>query len=169
MFLCTHAPPPLRTLTGWRPDYHFPQHPVSRRPYNVCVFPLSPAFSHQGEQCGFLCGTDLGNDGCMHLPGCCRVFTHEDPSFPLVNGFGVWQLTQVWELGKTSWRFWSPLLHPPAHSTLLSIRKQGVCLQCGRPGFDSWVGKILWRRKWQSTLVFLPGEFHGQRSLAGYS
>ena len=31
-----------------------------------------------------------------------------------------------------------------------------------------WVGKILWRRKWQPTLVFLPGESHGQRSLAGY-
>ena len=29
--------------------------------------------------------------------------------------------------------------------------------------------KILWRREWQSTPLFLPGEFHGQRSLAGYS
>ena len=35
--------------------------------------------------------------------------------------------------------------------------------------FDPWVGKILWRREWQPTLVFLPGEFHGQRSLAGHS
>jgi len=35
--------------------------------------------------------------------------------------------------------------------------------------FDSWVGKIPWRRKWQPTPVFLPGESHGQRSLAGYS
>ena len=41
--------------------------------------------------------------------------------------------------------------------------------QCGRPGFDSWVGKIPWRRKWQPTLVFLPGESHRQRSLAAYS
>ena len=32
-----------------------------------------------------------------------------------------------------------------------------------------WVGKIPWRRKWQLTLVFLPGKFYGQRSLAGYS
>ena len=31
------------------------------------------------------------------------------------------------------------------------------------------VGKIPWRRAWQPTPVFLPGEFHGQRSLAGYS
>ena len=35
--------------------------------------------------------------------------------------------------------------------------------------FDPWVGKIPWRREWQPTPVFLPGEFHGQRSLEGYS
>jgi len=34
---------------------------------------------------------------------------------------------------------------------------------------NTWVGKIPWKRKWQSTPVFLPGESHGQRSLAGYS
>ena len=34
---------------------------------------------------------------------------------------------------------------------------------------DPWVGKIPWRRKWQPTPAILPGEFHGQRSLAGYS
>ena len=35
--------------------------------------------------------------------------------------------------------------------------------------FDSWVGKIPWRRKWQPTPVFLPGKSHGQRSLMGYN
>ena len=43
-----------------------------------------------------------------------------------------------------------------------------MCLQCGRPGFNPWVGKIPWRRKWQPTLVFLPGKSHGWRSLVGY-
>ena len=38
-----------------------------------------------------------------------------------------------------------------------------------RPWFDPWVGTIPWRRKWQPTPVFLPGESLGQRSLAGYS
>ena len=37
------------------------------------------------------------------------------------------------------------------------------------PRFDPWVRKIPWRREWLPTLVFLPGEFHGQKSLAGYS
>ena len=35
--------------------------------------------------------------------------------------------------------------------------------------FDPWVGKIPWRKAWQLTSVFLPREFHEQRSLAGYS
>ena len=36
-----------------------------------------------------------------------------------------------------------------------------------RPGFNPWVRKIPWRRKWQPTLVFLPGESQGQMSLHG--
>ena len=42
-------------------------------------------------------------------------------------------------------------------------------LQFGRPGFYPWVGKIPWRRKWQPTLVFLPGKSHGQKRLTCYS
>ena len=38
-----------------------------------------------------------------------------------------------------------------------------------RSGFDPWVRKISWKRARQPTPVFLPGESHGQRSLAGYS
>ena len=38
-----------------------------------------------------------------------------------------------------------------------------------RWGFNPWVGKISWRRKWQPNPVLLPGEFHGQSSLMGYS
>ena len=41
--------------------------------------------------------------------------------------------------------------------------------QCRRLNFNPWVGKTPWRRKWQPTSVFLPGESQGQRSLAGYS
>ena len=46
--------------------------------------------------------------------------------------------------------------------------KESTC-QCRRCGFDPRVGKVPWRRKWQSTPIFLPGKSHGQRSLAGYS
>ena len=46
--------------------------------------------------------------------------------------------------------------------------KESTC-QCRERRFDSWVGKIPGRRKWQPTPVFLPGKSHGQRSLVGYS
>ena len=62
------------------------------------------------------------------------------------------------------------------HRTLLMFQeeiqpcivKPGSC-QCRWHRFDPWVGMIPWRKKWQLTPVFLPGKFHGQRNLAGYS
>ena len=49
------------------------------------------------------------------------------------------------------------------------LRWQRIWLQCRRPRFDPWIGKIPWRMEWLPTPVFLPGEFHEQRSLTGYS
>ena len=46
--------------------------------------------------------------------------------------------------------------------------EESTC-QCRSLGFDPWVGKVPWRRKWQPTSVFLLGESHGQRNLAGCS
>ena len=51
---------------------------------------------------------------------------------------------------------------PPSESTC-------QCRWQKRRGLDPWIGKIPWRRTWQPTLIFFPGESHGQRGLAGYS
>ena len=59
-------------------------------------------------------------------------------------------------------------------STLLSGRpqchsgKESSCRRYGC-GFDPWVRKIPWRRKWQITPVLFPGNSHGQRTLVSYS
>ena len=45
----------------------------------------------------------------------------------------------------------------------------GTCPQCRRHRFHPWVRQIPWRGKQQPAPGFLPGESHGQRSLAGYS
>ena len=45
--------------------------------------------------------------------------------------------------------------------------KESAC-NVGDIRFDPWVRKIPWRRAWQSTPVFLPGESHRQRSLEVY-
>ena len=49
--------------------------------------------------------------------------------------------------------------------------KESTCQwrRCRRHKFDPWVGKMPWKRKWQTTPIFLPGKFHEQRSLAGYN
>ena len=57
---------------------------------------------------------------------------------------------------------------------MTAVGKEPICnarddLQCWRPGFDPWVGKMPWRRKWQHTPLFLPRKSHGQRSLVGYT
>ena len=67
----------------------------------------------------------------------------------------------------------------PTHSLLFlwqslvcSPRGKGPAWQCRRlkrHGFDPWVRKVPWWRKWQPIPVFLPGESHRERSLAGYS
>ena len=73
---------------------------------------------------------------------------------------------------------------PPGKPVLISRPKAGCrgfpggasgkesackCTRHKRRKFDPWVGKIPWRRAWQPTPVFLPGESYGQRSLVGYS
>ena len=80
-----------------------------------------------------------------------------------------------------NWKFCSrlTLILQPTHLALINLFKglpwwlsgKRICLQCRSHRsckFDLWVTKIPWRRKWQPTPVFLPGEFHGRRNLAGY-
>ena len=70
-----------------------------------------------------------------------------------------------WEEG------WAPQLEnrPPLSMLTWWLRVWSIRLELGRPGFNPWVGKILWRRKWQPTPVLLPGKSHGWRSLGGCS
>ena len=52
---------------------------------------------------------------------------------------------------------------------MTDVHHRKKIIQCRRPEFDPGVRKIPWRREWLSTLVFLPGEFHRQGNLRGYS
>ena len=51
----------------------------------------------------------------------------------------------------------------------LSLSTVKNLLQWGRLGFSPWARKIPYRREWKPMPVFLPGEFHGQKILGGYS
>ena len=48
------------------------------------------------------------------------------------------------------------------------LRLERICLQCRRPRFSPWVGKIPWRKEQLPTTEFLSGKSHGKRSLVGY-
>ena len=79
----------------------------------------------------------------------------------LVKNLPAMQETLVWFLGGED-----PLEKGNAtHSSILGLpwwlSWLKICLQCGRPGFDRWVGKHLWRRELLPTPVFWPGEFNG--------
>ena len=123
----------------------------------------------------------------MPKPGCQGKF-HELP-FPNLNSFPHVSLsgfnrTPKWlylEFSQDSLPLFplSPcdkrgqlLVEPPFHSQGFpggSAGEEPIC-QCRRHKryrFDCWVWKIPCRRKWQPTLVFLPGKFHGWRGLVG--
>ena len=103
--------------------------------------------------------------------GCCKK----------VNAFGWFLIGMLhhlflWRTGQLGCCCWylymsfPQLVFLPWRKTLKGwLRQQRICLQCRRPRFDPWVGEISWKRKWQAIPVFLPGELHGQRSLASYS
>ena len=98
-----------------------------------------------GSSAGKESACNAGDPGL--IPGSGRSLG-EGIGYPLQYS---WASLMVREDGKESWA--QMVKNPPAMRDLI----------------DPWVGKILWRRKWQSTLVLLPGKFHGQRSLVGYS
>ena len=83
---------------------------------------------------------DRTQDSCIAV----RFITTEPPGKPLVIHQRAFRGLLWWPNGKES-----------------------AC-QCNSPEFDPWVRKIPWRRKWQPTLVLLPGKSFGKKSLAGY-
>ena len=56
-----------------------------------------------------------------------------------------------------------------ASPVALVVKNRLPMRETGETRFSPWVGKIPWRRAWQPTPVFLPGESYGQKSLVGYS
>ena len=89
-----------------------------------------------------------------------------------VRSYLAWDLLGFLDLRTVIFlQFWNSavLCHCPWASPVAQWLR--ICLQCKShrgPEFHSCVRKIPWRRAWQPTPVFLPGEYYGQRSLAGY-
>ena len=93
-----------------------------------------------------------------------RLMLPKEPSGNLFSQELVTNLQMTWPrtLG-------CPQMQPGLPRWLSCKESANQCRKQRGCRFKSWVGNIPWSRKWQLTPVFLPGEFHGQRSLAGYS
>ena len=95
------------------------------------------------------------------LLGVCFVHHSKSNEPSWVSAEKLPVLTACHTLGKSShWLSWWKnrcSLRPEASGqSFPGGSDRRVCLQCGRPRFDSWVGKMFWRKKWQPTPVFLP-------------
>ena len=71
--------------------------------------------------------------------------------------------------GLESLLFATSLDFDQASQGVLVVKNPPANAEDKRRGISPWAGKISWRRAWQPTPVSLPGESHGQKSLAGYS
>ena len=96
-----------------------------------------------------------------------------------------WSIVLVMDFSSSFWWIWKPPAEAvkkgrvsKMHIWISEMLWQQVgsgkestswCKRCKRPRFHPWVRKIPWSSKWQPTPVFLPGTFHRQRSLVGYS
>ena len=79
-----------------------------------------------------------------------------------IYSFSLMKLVNCWT------DFTAPIGSQPTASLVAQMVKN-LPAMWQKPRFDPWVRKIPWRKEWLSIPVFLPGEFHWQRSLMGYS
>ena len=120
-------------------------------------------------------GDDRGWDGCMASPTQWTWVWVNSGSWWWTGRPGVLRFMGSQRVGHD----WATELSPRLvfllpldqgiHSVSIPwwLSSKQAAWQCRRLGLSPWVGKIPWRRKWQHTPVFLPGESHGQRSLVG--
>ena len=158
-------------------------------------FPMSPFLASGGQRIGASASASilpmniqdwfpLGWTGLISLQskGLSRVFSNTSSKASILqhSAFLVVQFSHPHMIGKNH-SFDSMTFVSKVMSLLFNMLSFGAfpggasgkepacqCRRHKRCGFNPWVGKIHWRRKWQPTPAFLPGESHGQRSLTGY-
>ena len=105
------------------------------------------------------------SSSCPQFSACESLLIFQDPpQIPLYN-------LKSFLLAFVFFLFFYSYLYLPLGFPGVANGREPTC-QCRRHKrhrFDPWVRKVPWRRAWQPTPVFLPGESHGQRSLVSYS
>ena len=99
------------------------------------------------------------------------MWTSDNPQQNLLNSRFLGPTLEQWNQNLWKWCTEVYIFNPSYPGGSMGKKKKKIhlqCRRCKRLSFDSWVGKIPWRRAWQPTPVFLPGGSHEWRSLAGY-
>ena len=91
---------------------------------------------------------------------------HRDKSHLVYMSWCVFLFLNQWLM--LCFEFFHPCSSEMGFSVTQTVKNLPAILET-QIWFNPWIRKIPWRREWLPTPVFLPGEFHGQRSLAGYS
>ena len=102
------------------------------------------------------------------LENCMRIF-HWHPKINMCKTKLIFFSPHSSSFQKTDLTSFMDLILTSSTGLPLWIKWKRACLQWRRPRFDPWIRKVPWRKEWTLTPVFLPGEFHGHRSLVGYS
>ena len=150
--------------------------PLFAIPWTIaCQAPLSIGFSRQEYWNGLPCPPpgDFPNPGIKPRSSALQADYLSSEPLGKPKNTGVGSLSLLQENFPTQ-ESNQGLLHCTRNQTRLPKWLSGKesscqCTSCRRHGFNPWVGKIPLRRKWQPTLVFLPGKSYAQRSLVGYS
>ena len=103
---------------------------------------------------------------CGVISGCISLgLRGSAPNSNVWRGSSPCPPTSSRSAGGVSWMYYNPTQFRPHFCRGDSGHKESAC----NAGFDSWLRKIPWRRKWQPHPIFFPGKSYGQRSLVSYS
>ena len=145
---------------------------------NISFFTLSMCSCLIAQSCLTLCEPMDYSQASSSVCGIFQARKLEGLSFPPPGDLTDWGLEPGSPSSPDLWVDSLPICHLESHVLCwFGLSKETVpwwlggkesacqCRKHRRLGFDPWVEKISWRRKWQPTQIFLPGKSHEQRSL----
>ena len=142
----------MKSRAGWRQAYEM----ISRR---LVRFSLGGESREQPRP--FLCPENMGRARLSSLSSFPSPSLSPFPYLSLITSFSLWSLTLIHHLLNKC------LVSATWHPRWLSGKELSSQCRRGkkRHRFNPWVREIPWRRAWQHTSVFLPGESHGESGM----
>ena len=114
-----------------------------------------------------LCSGGFHVVGTVHMAGCPGIVSSLSSVLLIARTFALGDHCSL--CCGAALQFWCSWTHLQLPRWCSGKESTYQCRGCNRHGFNPWVRRFPWTRKWQPTPVFLTGKSHGQRKLVGYS